>query len=252
MPNAIVRPPAPSYTALALTRDTQPDPVDFPLALHQHAKYVAALQTCGLAVKALEPEARFPDSCFMQDPAFVFDHTLVIANLGAESRKGEELPVIELFAGSSIRCQRIHPPATIEGGDVLVTEDKLFVGQSTRTNAEAVRQLRQWTDRPIVPVPVPDAYLHLLTGCSYLGQGRLLATASVAALPELREFEKLVVPAEEEWASNTLTVGQQVILPDGFPRTAEMLAKAGFDLHPVPISEFEKRDGSITCLSLVY
>jgi dimethylargininase len=49
-----------------------------------------------------------------------------------------------------------------------------------------------------------------------------------------------------------LALGPEVILPDGYPLTAELLARAGFTLHPVPIGEFEKRDGGVTCLSLLY
>lgn len=252
MPNALVRPPAASYSRLSLTRDAVPQPVDLDLALAQHARYVDALRACGAEVTALPPEPDYPDSCFTQDPAFVFDGRMIVCRLGAGSRQGEEKPVLAFFDGSSRQCHRITPPGTIEGGDVLVTEDRLFVGLSSRTNLEAVRQLSQWTDRPVVPVPVPNAFLHLLTGCSYLGDGRLLTTSAVAALPEMRGFEKLVVPDGEEWASNALAFGRKVVIADGFPRTAEVLGKAGFELYPVPISEYQKRDGSITCLSMVY
>lgn len=248
---ALVRPPPDSY-AHALTRDADPRPVDLTLALQQHAAYAAALRRVGLAVTELPPDPNYPDSCFVQDPAFMLDGILVVARPGAESRRREARALVAALAPLEFPKYSLVPPGALEGGDVLVTEGKLFVGLSTRTNLEAVEQLRTVFSRPVVAVPVPERYLHLLTGCSYLGAGRLLAAAACAALPELSGFEILVVPESEAAAANVLALGADVIVPDGYPRTAELLSCAGFTIHPVPIGEFEKRDGGVTCLSLLY
>jgi len=248
---ALVCPPPDSY-ARALTRDADPRPVDLDLARQQHAAYAAALRRTGLAVTELPPDPAYPDACFVQDPAFVLDDILVVARPGAQSRRREARALAAALAPLELPKYSIVPPATLEGGDVLATEDRLFVGLSARTNVEAVEQLRLVFARPVVAVPVPERYLHLLTGCTYLGNGRLLATADCAALPELSGFERLVVPASEAPAANVLALGAEVILPDGYPLTAGLLARAGFNLHPVPIGEFEKRDGGVTCLSLLH
>ena len=248
---ALVCPPPDSY-AHALTRDADPRPVDLDLAREQHAAYAAALRRIGLAVTELPPDPDYPDSCFAQDPAFVLDDILVVARPGAQSRRREARALVAALAPLELPRYSVVPPATLEGGDVLVTEDKLFAGLSARTNVEAVEQLRMVFARPVVAVPVPERYLHLLTGCTYLGNGRLLATAECAALPELSGFERLVVPASEAPAANVLALGADVILPDGYPLTAALLARAGFNLHPVPIGEFEKRDGGVTCLAMLY
>jgi dimethylargininase len=84
-----------------------------------------------------------------------------------------------------------------------------------------------------------------------LGEGRLLTSVECAALPEFAKFQKLVVPEAEWYAANALAVGPNLVIADGFPATAEMLTRTGFTVHPVPLSEFAKRDGSVTCLSLV-
>jgi dimethylargininase len=248
---ALVRPPPDSY-AHALTRDADPRPVDVTLARQQHAVYTAALRRINLAVTELPPDPEYPDSCFVQDPAFVLDDILVVARPGAQSRRHEGRALAAALAPLEFPKYNVVPPAALEGGDVLFTEDKLFVGLSARTNGEAVEQLRMVFARPVVAVPVPERYLHLLTGCTYLGNGRLLATAECAALPELSGFERLLVPESEAPAANVLALGAEVILPDGYPLTAELLARTGFKLHPVPIGEFEKRDGGVTCLSLLY
>ena len=248
---ALVRPPPASY-AQALTRDVEPRPVDLPLALEQHAAYVAALREVGVAVTELPPDDRFPDSCFVQDPAFVLDTILVVGRPGAPSRRHEEHDLVKALEPAGLAVYRMTKPCTLEGGDLIVTEDKLYVGLSGRTNRLACEMLQMVFARPVIGVPVPQRFLHLLTGCSYLGNNRLLTTAECAAVPELASFKHLVVP-EEEWpASNVLALGSDAILPAGFPQTARMLEEEGFTLRPVPLTEYEKRDGSVTCLSLIY
>ena len=248
---ALVRPPPASY-AQALTRDADPRPVDPALALEQHAAYVAALRAMGLAVTELPPDERFPDSCFVQDPAFVLDGILVVGRAGTPSRLHEEHALVKALAPADFPVYRVTRPATLEGGDLLITEDKLYIGLSERTNRLACEALELVFSRPVIPVPVPGRFLHLLTGCSYLGRNRLLATAECAALPAFTHFEKLVVPEAEAPACNVLALGECALIPAGFPQTAGLLERAGFRLLPVPLSEFEKRDGSVTCLSLLY
>jgi dimethylargininase len=248
---ALVRPPPATY-AQALTRDADPRPVDLRLALEQHAAYVAALRACGVSVIELPPDDRFPDSCFVQDPAFVVDTILVVGRPGAPSRRHEERDLVAALEPAGLAVYRVTRPATLEGGDLLITEAALYVGLSQRTDRLACEQMEMVFSRPVRSVPVPERFLHLLTGCTYLGRNRLLATAECAALPELASFERLVVPEAEAPAANVLALGDNVILPAGYPQTARMLQQASFNLHPVPISEYEKRDGGVTCLALMF
>jgi dimethylargininase len=249
---AVVRPPADTF-ASALTRDSEPQPVDLALACQQHALYVNALKAVGLAVTELPPDPDFPDSCFTQDPVLIADGILVACRMGAQSRRREEKALINALADLELPKYTVTKPATLEGGDVLITEDSLFVGLTSRTDMNAVKQLRDVfsANRKVVAVSVPDRFLHLGTGCSYLGEGRLLTSVECAALPEFAKFQKLVVPEAEWYAANALAVGPNLVIADGFPATAEMLTRTGFTVHPVPLSEFAKRDGSVTCLSLV-
>lgn len=250
--NAIVMPPPDSF-AIALTRDADPRPVDVALAKQQHEGYVAALRTIGLNVIELPAQDEYPDSCFVQDPAMVIDGICVVTRMGADSRKHEGKVLVAALEPFALPKYSITKPGTIEGGDVFATDDSIYVGLSERTNEQAISQLRNvFSERKVVAVPVPGRFLHLVTGCSYLGEMRLLTTAECAVVPELAAFEKLIVP-EEEWpASNVLAVGKDVIAPSGYPKTADMLDKAGYRVHTVPLTEFEKRDGSVTCLSLLF
>jgi dimethylargininase len=248
--NALVKPPANTF-ARALTTEAQPREVDLALARAQHAAYVAALRDLGVNVTELAPDDAFPDSCFVQDVAFAVDGRLVVTRPGAPSRRGEPEAMQDALRAIGLPMHRIEAPGTLDGGDVMLTEDRLYVGLSVRTNAAAVDQLRATLDREVIAVPLP-AGLHLLSSCSYLGAGKVLVTAECSSVPELERFEQFVLPPHEAYAANVLVLGRDVLAPDEYPMAESLIAEAGLAPHVLAMSEFEKRDGGVTCLSLLY
>jgi len=245
---AIVRPPARTYPR-ALTRLVPPPPVDMALALEQHHAYVEALRACGVQVIELPPDDAHPDSVFVQDPVLVVAGRAVVLRAAEASRAGEA----EALAGvlrDYLPVVEMGPPATLDGGDVLVAEGRLFVGLSTRSNLQGCDQVAALTGSPVVAVPLPEGLLHLLSGCTYLGHNRLLVTPSLA--PCLPAFEKVLVPDAEAPAANVLVLQEHAIVPAGYPRVAALVAGCGFSVHAVPASEFEKRDGGVTCRALLF
>ncbi|MGQ9594055.1 MAG: dimethylarginine dimethylaminohydrolase family protein [Anaerolineae bacterium] len=250
--HALVRPPGRSF-ARALTAQVPPPRINVALAQAQHAAYVEALRTCGVEVTALPPDERFPDGCFVQDLAVLYEDVAVICRPGAPSRQGEEVAVEEALAPHK-RLVRIQPPGTLEGGDVLRVGRRLFVGLSARTNQAGFAQLRDALEplgATVLPVPV-EGGLHLMTGCAYLGRGMLLAAGSRAGRPEFLGLDVIFVPPEEAYAANCLAVGDWAILPEGYPRVRAALEERGFRVLPVPMSEFQRADGGVTCLSLLW
>ncbi len=248
--HAFVKPPASSY-AHALTSEADPRPVDIALARQQHFAYATALRELGLQVTELAPDDDFPDSCFVQDVALAIDGQLIVTRPGAESRRGEPDAMMDALRSTGLPMQRIVAPATLDGGDVLVTEHTVYVGLSARTNAEAVTQLQGMMRHKVVGVPLP-AGLHLLSGCCYLGEERLLITPQLSNCPELQGFEQFVIVPNEGYAANVLVLGQHALMPAGFPLTESQLQSAGLRIHTLDMSEFEKRDGGVTCLSLLW
>lgn len=258
--HALVRPPGASFArAISSSRAA----IDVALAQAQHAEYCQALAAAGVQVEVLPPDERYPDSCFMQDPALVIDGIALIARPGAVSRQGEEESVAQALAGR-FPLARIAPPGTLEGGDVLVLPGRVVVGRSARTNRAGIAQLAVALNAaadpqgfgnpsglPVLEAPV-DGYLHLLTAVTHLGGGLLLAVEGFDLPPVLAEYDVLRVPADEGYACNALGIGERVILPAGFPKTAAMLRTHGFEVLPVPTTEFAKADGGVTCLSLVW
>lgn len=223
--------------------------IDLALARRQHAQYIEALESLGIDIVRLPADERFPDCVFTEDSAVVVGDDVIACNMrDSPGRDGEQGPVLDALADK--RIHRIQAPASIDGGDVLRWQDDIFVGQSRRTNAAAVEQMRAaLPDHRIHPVPVHDT-LHLKT-CATIAGGRLLLVADghvdTALLPELPVF---TVPVEERHGANCMNIGGAVMLPDDCPATARRVRDEGLDVVTVPMSEFRKADGSLTCLSI--
>ncbi len=247
--HALVRAPGQSFAAAISSTGAA---IDVKLAQEQHAAYCRALGQAGITVEALAPDERYPDSCFMQDPALVIAGQAIIARPGALSRRGEETLVEPVLRGRFPTTTALQAPATLEGGDVLVLPHHVYAGLSDRTNAAGIAQLRA----ALAPLPVDEipvsGLLHLLSGVTYLGRGTLLAVKEMAGRPEFQGMKVLVVPDDEAYACNVLALGDCVVAPAGYHKTIALLSAEGFEVLPVPVTEFTKADGGVTCLSLVY
>jgi dimethylargininase len=245
---ALVRPPGRSFARAISSTGAA---IDVALARRQHDLYCRALREADVNVELLPADERFPDSCFMQDPALVITGKAIIARPGAPSRRGEEQLVAPTLE-QRFHTVHIHAPGTLEGGDVLVLPNRVYVGASERSNHAGIEQLRAaLSPLPVAAIPV-QGLLHLLSGVTYLGRNTLLAVGALAGRPEFKGMQVLTVPENEETACNVLGLGEIVIAPAGYELTAAMLAHHGFRVLPVPVGEFAKADGGVTCLSLIY
>jgi dimethylargininase len=227
--------------------------VDLGAARAQHGQYVDALARVGLRVEVLAPDDERPDAVFVQDRVAVIDGRAIVGPSAVAERRGEEDPILAVLSKSH-PVVRLRAPGTLDWGDVLVTEEALFVGLSDRTNDAAARQLRELLapGRMVEAVAVPSDLLHLLSGCAYLGGGEVLAVESLAPFARARGLKPLIVPADEApAAANVLALGREVVAAAGYPETAKLLEASGRRVHAVSVGEFEKRDAGVTCLSIV-
>jgi dimethylargininase len=218
----------------------------------QHAAYREMLRRAGIDVRVLEIYPERPDCVFVEDTAIILDEVAVLASMGSASRR-EEPSGIEPILREYREVQRIPFPATIEGGDVLVSGKTLLVGLSTRTNlagANALAEIVRPWGYDVVPVPVHGC-LHLKTGCCALPDGRLLVNRTWLDAAPLRHFSLLDVPEQEPWGANVVLLPEHIGLAAEHPRTASLLEGLGFRVLTVPLSEFAKAEGGATCLSLL-
>lgn len=227
--------------------------VNFALASKQHEAYQECLEKMGVRVTPLAPMPEAPDAVFIQDTAVVVDEVAVMATMGAECRRGEVESVGEALSAHR-PCRRLTPPATLEGGDVVRVGRTLYVGVSCRTNREGIRQLKDILapyDYQVRPVEVKGC-LHLSTGCSYLGRDLVLLNSEWVDPTPFQYFNILEVPETEPWAANTIAVGDMVLVPSMFRRTRALIEEQGFQVIATDISELQKAEGALTCMSLIF
>ena len=250
---ALVRAPAGNF-ADGLTRVDLGKPV-FSRALEQHQAYCRALETCGLELLVLPPDARHPDSCFVEDTAVLLPEGAMLTRPGAESRLGEVEGVRAPLAGLYPALARISAPGTVDGGDICEAGRVVFIGLSPRTNAEGAAQLAHWLsglgyEPRVVSIHGIDSILHLKSGLSWLGEGRLLLIDALATRPEFADFSAVRVDDDEAYAANAVRVNEHVLVAAGFPRMLERLTALGYSPIALAMGEFEKMDGGLSCLSL--
>jgi dimethylargininase len=227
--------------------------VDVGVATRQHEAYTQCLKQMGVQVMSLEPLCEAPDAVFVQDTAVVVDEVAVLATMGAACRAGEVESVAEALS-SHRPLKRLSSPATLEGGDVVRIGRTLYVGVSGRTNLEGIRQLSEILapyDYEVKPVGVRGC-LHLSTGCSYLGHGLMLMNPVWVDAAPFQQFQILEVPETESWAANTITVDDTVLVVSAFERTCALVEEKGFNVVTTDISEIQKAEGALTCLSLMF
>jgi dimethylargininase len=250
---AIVRAPSENF-ADGLTSVDLGVPV-FETALVQHRAYCEALVRCGVSLIELEPDAEYPDSTFVEDTAILTDKSAVITRPGAPSRGGEILSMTGTISKYYDKLDAVRPPGTIDGGDVCQIENHFLIGISDRTNEEGAAQLSKYLQSAgftssHVDIRGTDGLLHLKSGISYLGENRVLVTDALADRNEFEGFELVDVPEGEEYAANCIRVNDHLLIAAGFPKLQNKLEALGYNIIEMEMSEFQKMDGGLSCLSL--
>ncbi len=250
--HAITRRPAVSITAGLRAVDTGAP--DLAVMLAHHAEYVAALRSTGAAVVELPALEAYPDCVFVEDTALCLPEGAVVMRPGAPSRLGEAAamaPHLAALYGEVLAVTGAE--SFIEGGDILTTETEILVGRSARTNAAGVAELTRlvagWGHR-VREVFTPAGVLHFKTDCSLLDGETILATRRLAASGCFAGYRVIEVAEGEQACANSIRFNDLVIMPAGFPRTGEVLDRAGFAVREIGNSECAKLDGGMSCLSL--
>ncbi|MEM7056251.1 MAG: dimethylarginine dimethylaminohydrolase [Pseudomonadota bacterium] len=249
--HAITRRPARSTVDGLRAVDTGTPDLDTFLA--HHADYVAALKSTGAAVIELDSLAEFPDAVFVEDSALCLPEGAIAMRPGAPSRLGEAAAMAPELAKVYGAVRHIDGPGFIEGGDILVTEREILVGKSARTDGAGVAELTglvaDW-GHTVRELQTPPDVLHFKTDCSLLDEETILATPRLSASGCFEGYRVIHTAEGEEACANTIRFNDLVILPAGFPRTAETLNKAGYTIREIGNTEAAKLDGGISCLSL--
>lgn len=246
---ALVRRPSPRLAEGLLTHQTRKR-VQVDLAIDQWSAYVEALRANGFVPLEVDPADECPDGVFIEDTMVVYGDLAVIARSGAEARRAELPGAREAVQAAGYRLAVIEAPGTLDGGDVLKIGATVYVGVGGRTNVAGVEQLARHLaplGADVVGVPVSKV-LHLKSAVTALPDGTVIGypplVDDATAFPTFRP-----VP-EEAGAHVVLLGGPRLLMAASAPRTAAELAGLGYEPVVVDISEFEKLEGCVTCLSV--
>ena len=254
MPEAVAITRAVSAALASCELTCQPRvPIDVEVARVQHRAYEQALQTAGYRVEQLDSDDTMPDSVFVEDIVLVLDEVAILTRPGADSRR-REMPAIAAALAAYRPLQRIEPPGTMDGGDVLVAGRHVFVGRSTRTNDAAMAQLHRILaplGYTVVATAVREDCLHLKSAVTALDDDRLLVNRTWIDPASFDGFMLVDVAPDEPSAANVLRLADRLIVASAFPRTAERLEALGYRVERVDASELAKAEGAVTCCSLI-
>jgi dimethylargininase len=245
---ALVRKPGLSFPQ-ALSGHPEKSSIDLATALSQHEDYVKALQQVGGNVEHLPSQDQLADATFVEDTAIVLEDKFLLCPMKELSRQTEVQSTATALK-TYRDCIEMDPPATLDGGDVMDTPDTIFVGLSKRTNLRAIQALSELTSKKVVPVSVTKG-LHLKSAATFLGNNLLIIDPTRVDASNLQYFDWIEVSENESYSSNCLALGNTVLMPAGFPNVRDKIQSHGRETIELEMSEFEKADGSITCLSLI-
>jgi dimethylargininase len=249
---ALIRPPSRSLERCELLHLPRVA-FDFDRARRQHEAYAQALRDAGVAVTALPEAPELPDAVFVEDAVVVLDECAVLCRPGVESRRAE-VELMRSAAAGLGPVSEIIAPGTLEGGDVLRVGRTLFVGRSTRTNAEGIAQLRQHVaphGYDVREVAVRGS-LHLKTAVTAPAEVLLVANPAWIDVGAFAGHEIVSVADSEPFGANTLAINGRVLVAASAPRTADRLAQRGLDVSLIDISELQKAEAGLTCLSVIW
>lgn len=249
MSKALVRQPGPRLAEGIVTHIAR-QTVDLALANRQWSAYVGALEDAGWETIAVPPAPDCPDAVFIEDTVVVYKHVAIITRPGADSRRPEIAGAEQVIAALGFSLHRIRPPGTLDGGDVLKVADTIYVGCGGRTNGDGVAQLRRILEpfgATVIGVPISKV-LHLKSAVTALPDG------TIVGYPPLVDHRGLFphfLTVPEESGAHVVALGEdKLLIAADCPASAELFADLGYTPVQVDISEFQKLEGCVTCLSV--
>lgn len=227
---------------------------DVDQARRQHGLYRKHLERAGYLVTVLPSDDSYPDGVFVEDTAVVMGGVALVTLPGEPTRVGEVHATAEALS-AEMPVTYVHPPGTLDGGDVMSLGNRVWVGRSARSNSEGISQLSGVAHEQgleVTVVPVTDV-LHLKSAVLPVGPDSVVVTSGTVEEALLADLQILHEdPAERHRFSALPMIDGRVLVTKSAPRTAELVASRGLNVEPIDVSEILAADGGLTCMSILY
>ena len=237
----------------ALVRHGRPE-LDVQKARGQHLEYQRLIENAGYKLTVLPADPAHPDCLFVEDTVVVIEDTAVVTRPGAASRRGEVAPVAAALS-DQLEVIEMSSPGTLDGGDVFIMDQRVFVGRSERTNDRGIDQLTTIANAHglgVIPMDVSHV-LHLKSAVHPVDHETVVVkpgTVDESLLVDLRVVHEH--PSERYRFSSLILRTGEVVVTDAAPRTSALVTDLGLDLMPIDVSEIQAADGGLTCMSVFY
>lgn len=227
------------------------------IAQKQHEEFRETLTDNGVEVIQLPASKEYPEQVFTRDIGFTLGEEVFVAEMANEIREGEEEALEEWLSSSDAIYQKLEANK-IEGGDVIIDRQTVYVGVSGRTSREAIQKLEaKLPHHEVIPVKFDEKYLHLDCVFNILSPevGLIYPAAldeeTVAMLAERYTLIEVSTKEQFTMGTNVLSIGDQKVLslPQNKEVNKEMRAH-GFNVLEVDFSEIIKSGGSFRCCSM--
>lgn len=226
-------------------------------ALDQHHDLVQTLRKFNIEVILLPYHKKFPEQVFTRDIGFTLGQTIFVAEMASDVRRGEQDVLKQWLEDEEISYYNLVDHL-IEGGDVIIDRNTIYIGLSNRTNLGAVQHLQSLlTQFEVIPISFKKRFLHLDCVFNVISQDLALIFPEAFNEKEISLFrsryELIEVTEKEQFTlgTNVLGIGNKRILSQ--PINADVnkkLRNHGFEVIEVDISEIIKSGGSFRCCTL--
>lgn len=226
-------------------------------ALEQHGEFVKTLKKHGVEVILLPYHKKYPEQVFTRDIGFTLGQTIFVAKMATDVRSGEE-DVLKQWLEDEESPYYNLAEERIEGGDVLIDRDTIFVGLSNRTDQKAAEHLQRLLNQfNVIAIPFKEKYLHLDCIFNVVSPEVALVYPNALTKKDIEFFasryELIEVSEEEQFqlGTNVLSIGNKRIL--SLPvneKVNKQLHNRGFQVIEVDITEIIKSGGSFRCCTL--
>ncbi|MFT6392798.1 MAG: dimethylargininase [Ilumatobacter sp.] len=225
-------------------------PVDVPLAMQQWEDYVEVFRQHRWDVIELPSLDDHPDGVFVEDVVVMYGGLAIVTRPGTTSRIGEIDGLGDQLTAAGYRVQSIAAPGTLDGGDVMKVATTIYIGLGGRTNQAGIDQFREFVapmGATVVAIPTTKV-LHLKSAVTALPDGTVIGYEPVVDDPTVFESFRAV---PEEPGAHVVSLGDSaVIMTARADATRQILESLGWKVVVSDISEFEKLEGCVTCLSV--